>query len=291
MNAPITAKTKIAGVVGAPVRHSLSPLLHNAWLQSAGIDGVYLAFGPPAEHFESFVQGLRGGVVAGLNVTIPFKERALALADRADTLARACGAANLLLFHDDGSIEARNTDGQGLIEAFHAQAANVDLTGGPVVIFGAGGAARAAAAALLAAGAPQTRIVNRTLPRAQDLARQLGQGAVAFGQEQMEAAVDGAVALINATSLGLGGGPGPSVPWTRVPASAAAMDMVYRPLVTDFLRQASAHGLRTVDGLEMLIRQAIPSFEAIFSAPPPAKIDARRLLLAELEPDLAGVRR
>jgi shikimate dehydrogenase len=286
MNARITAKTRIAGVVGSPVRHSLSPLLHNAWLQSAGIDGAYLAFGPRPDDFESFIRGLRGGVAAGLNITIPFKERALALADRADPLAQACGAANLLLFHEDGTIEARNTDGQGLIEAFHAQAPNVDLRSGPVVIFGAGGAARAAAAALLAAGAPETRIVNRTVSRAVELTRQLGEGAVAFGEDQMDAAVDGAVALINATSLGLGGGSGPAAPWNRVSPTAAAMDMVYRPLVTDFLSCASAHGLRTVDGLEMLIRQAIPSFEAIFRAPTPAKIDARRLLLAELEPAL-----
>ncbi|HEY9216953.1 MAG TPA: shikimate dehydrogenase, partial [Phenylobacterium sp.] len=118
----ITASTRVAGVVGAPVRHSLSPQIHNAWLAAAGIDGVYIAFAPPADRFAAFVQGMRGGAVRGVNVTLPFKEEALREADECSERAQLAGAANLLLFHEDGMIFAENTDGLGLMHAFETQA-------------------------------------------------------------------------------------------------------------------------------------------------------------------------
>ena len=152
---PITGATIVAGVAGQPVRHSLSPLIHNAWLEAAGIDGVYVPFGLPMGGFERFVAGMRGGAVRGLNVTVPFKEAALTLADRASDRAKAAAAANILVFETDGAVFADNTDGVGLISAFAAQAPGLDLTAGPIAILGAGGAARGAVAALLAAGAPE----------------------------------------------------------------------------------------------------------------------------------------
>ncbi len=267
----------MAGVAGAPVRHSLSPVLHNAWLTAAGIDGVYVAFAPPPHGFAPFAQGLRGGGVRGINVTIPFKEQALALADEASVLAQVAGAANLLLFHPDGRIEARNTDGSGLLGALAAQAPDFDPAAGPALVLGSGGAARGAAAALLRAGCPELRLHNRTAERARDLAASLGARAVG----DPEAAADGATLVVNATSLGLGGGPGPLVAWSRLAPGAVALDMVYKPLRTSFLEQAQAHGLIPVDGLEMLIRQAVPSFEALFGAPPPP-LDARALLLGAM---------
>lgn len=270
----------MAGVAGAPVRHSLSPLLHNAWLKAAAIDGVYVAFAPHQDRFPVFVDGLRGGAVRGLNVTIPFKEQALAAADEASPLARAAGAANLLLFHEDGRIEARNTDGEGMLGALAAQAPGFDPKAGPALVLGAGGAARGAVAALLEAGAPQVRLYNRTLERARQLAEDVGDGRVeAFARADL--AAQGAAVAINATSLGLGGGAGPEVPWWVLAPGAAVMDMVYKPLRTAFLEEAAGHGLTTVDGLEMLIRQAIPSFQAFFGQAPP-EMDARELLLAEL---------
>jgi shikimate dehydrogenase len=275
----ITARTRVAGVAGAPVRHSLSPLLHNAWLQAAGIDGVYVAFAPSQDGFPAFAEGLRRGVVAGINVTIPFKEEALTAADTASDLARAAGAANLLLFHEDGRIEARNTDGEGMLGALGAQA-GFDARSGPAVVLGAGGGARGAIAALLAAGAPRVNVCNRTLARAEHLADRFGSRVRAWDRPDLPA-LDAAV-IVNATSLGLGGGAGPALPWDRLPSQVVVMDMVYKPLRTQFLIEAETRGLRTVDGLEMLIRQAIPSFEALFGAPPP-DIDARALLLAALE--------
>ena len=277
----ITAHTRVAGVAGAPVRHSLSPLLHNAWLAEAGIDGVYVAFAPPQDGFPAFAEGLRGGAVVGINVTIPFKQQALAAADFASDLARAAGAANLLLFHENGRIEARNTDGEGLLQALATQAPQLDVKSGPALVLGAGGAARGAVAALLEAGSPQVIVVNRTLDRAEQLAQTFGARVRAFARPDW-AAPDAAV-VINATSLGLGGGAGPVLPWKSLPDTAVVMDMVYKPLRTDFLAAAEERGLTIVDGLEMLIRQAIPAFEAFYGSPPPPQVDERRLLLDVLE--------
>ena len=281
----ITAKTIVAGVAGSPVRHSLSPLLHNAWLRQAGIDGVYVAFAPHQDGFPAFARGLRGGAIRGLNVTIPFKEQALALADTASDLARAAGAANVLLFHDDGRTEARNTDGEGLLGALQAQAPGFDVKAGPALVLGAGGAARGAVAALLAAGAPDIRVCNRTAARAEQLVKALAGPAGATplrAYDRADLAATDAALVINATSLGLNGGPGPDVPWRLARPDAVVLDMVYRPLKTAFLKEAQGHGLRIVDGLEMLIRQAVPSFEA-FSGLSPPDMDARSLLLAALE--------
>ncbi len=282
----ISAQTLVAGVVGWPVRHSMSPLIHNNWLQASGMDGVYVAFCPPKEGFSAFASGLRGGAIRGLNVTLPFKEQALSLAsapgDQVSDIARLSGAANLVLFDADGTVRVDNTDGEGLLYAFARQAPSLNLTSAPVVILGAGGAARGAAAALILAGVPRVHMVNRTLDKAVAIASALGPKVQAFAPAQAEAAFDGVGAVINATSLGLGGGEGPAVPWQTVSGTAVFMDMVYKPLETDFLAKAKARGHKTVDGLDMLIGQARPSFEAFYGAPPPASVDVRALALAQL---------
>ena len=177
----ISGAAMVAGVVGAPVSHSLSPLIHTAWIQAAGLDAAYVPFAPPADGFEVLIDGLRRSGLRGLNVTLPFKARALALADRTDSAARAAGAANLLLIAPDGSVEACNTDGIGLLAAFAQQAPGWRPEAAPVVVLGAGGAARGAAAALRAAGA-QVRLVNRTLARAQAVAAQV-EGVEVFAAE------------------------------------------------------------------------------------------------------------
>lgn len=282
----ISAQTLVAGVVGWPVRHSMSPLIHNNWLQASGMDGVYVAFSPPKDGFSAFASGLRGGAIRGLNVTLPFKEQALSLAsapgDQVSDIARLSGAANLVLFDADGTVRVDNTDGEGLLYAFARQAPSLNLTSAPVVILGAGGAARGAAAALILAGVPRVHMVNRTLDKALAIASALGPKVQAFAPAQAEAAFDGVGAVINATSLGLGGGEGPAVPWQTVSGTAVFMDMVYKPLETDFLAKAKARGHKTVDGLDMLIGQARPSFEAFYGAPPPASVDVRALALAQL---------
>jgi shikimate dehydrogenase len=276
-----TGAAKVAAIVGQPVRHSLSPFLHNAWLRDLKLDGVYAAFGPRDEHaFERLILSCRSNGISGLNVTAPFKEQALALADTVADSARNCGSANLLTFDADGYVHAQSTDGYGLIRAFDLQAPDCGLSTGPVVIMGAGGASRAAVAAMLDAGAPEVRIVNRTIARAEELVfafRGLkSQTVTAFELTDVARAFSDAVAVINAAS----GGPLPL--FDALPDNATVMDMTYRPLKTNWLKAAEERGLKTVDGLNMLIEQARPSFEAFYGATPNPAFDIRGLALAFL---------
>jgi len=281
MKAP-TAATRVAGVIGRPVVHSLSPLIQNAWIDGAKLDAVYVAFSPSPDWVAPFINGCRGGPVAGLNVTLPFKAQALALADDATDRAWRAGAANLLLFGDDGGLMADNTDGVGLMAALAAQAPGFAARGRTVTVLGAGGAARGAAAALLEAGAGAVRLVNRTRAKAEEIADALGERISVFGWDQLPAAFDGAAALINSTSLGLEGGEPLELSLDGLPAHAVVMDMVYRPLRTPLLQAAAGAGHPVVDGLEMLIGQARPSFEALFGRAPPGDVDVRALALKAL---------
>ena len=276
----ISGATRVAGVVGRPISHSMSPILHNAWLAAAGMDGVYVPFSVQPGRFTAFVDSLRGGTVSGLNVTLPFKGEALALADEATFRARTADAANVLVFREDGTILADNTDGLGMLRAFAEQAPGFDPKAGPVVILGAGGGSRGAAAAFVEAGCPDVRIVNRTLTKAQDIAEPLG--AAAFALNEAAKAFDGAVAVVNATSAGLSGSPALDLPLEATPPSAVIMDMVYKPLKTPFLAQPEGLGRQTVDGLAMLIGQAVPSFEAFYGQTPPESVDVRALALKAL---------
>ena len=257
-----------AGVAGQPIAHSLSPLIHNAWIAEAGLDADYRAFGPadPAG-FADLVADGRAGRLRGLNVTAPFKEQALALADEASAAARTCGSANLLLF-GDGRVQADSTDGAGLMAALAEQAPQLDVRGQSVVVLGAGGAARAAVAALKAAGA-DVGVLNRTRARAEVLAEDLGATVVEA------TALDEAALVVNALSVP------PEIDVSRLRDDAVLMDMTYRPLLTPFLILGRNRGLTTVDGLVMLIGQARPSFRAMFGVEPPM-IDVRTAALKAL---------
>lgn len=258
-----------AGVVGYPIDHSLSPLIHGAWIAALGLDAAYDRFGPQDEAgFDALVARLRAGELKGLNVTAPYKARALALADQASDVARAAGSANLLVF-ETGRLMADSTDGLGMIAAIRDQAPGLDLTSGVSVVLGAGGAGRAAIRALLDAGAPQVRIVNRTRDKAEALSELFGPRTRAMGLE----ALDGAVLAVNA-AVGL---QPPDL--SGMAADGAVMDMTYRPLMTPLLRAAVARGLTPVDGLAMLIGQARPAFERIFGVAPPNEVDVRALAI------------
>ena len=278
----ISGKTLVAGVTGRPVAHSLSPMLHNAWLAAAGIDGVYVPFPVTESGFRDFVNGLRGGAVRGLNVTLPFKSQALAAADSLSDIALRSGAANVLVFEADGRILADNTDGVGLLAAFAAQAPNWSVRDGPVTVLGAGGAARGAVAALLAAGAPKVWLVNRTLARAEAIALDLGAGVAPLAPADAARALADGTAVINATSAGLSGQGALEVDLGVTDPATVIMDMVYKPLVTPFLAQARALGRTTVDGLEMLIGQARPAFQAFYGQSAP-DLDVRALAIKALE--------
>jgi shikimate dehydrogenase len=257
-----------AGVAGQPIAHSLSPVIHGAWIAAAGLDADYIACGPAdAAEFAALVAEGRAGRLRGLNITAPFKEQALALADEAGETARTCGSANLLLF-EGGRVRADSTDGEGLIAALGEQAPTLDVRGRPVVVLGAGGAARAAVVALKDAGA-EVGVLNRTRARAEDLAADLGAMVVEEG------ALDHGILIVNALSVP------PDIDVSRLGGDAVLMDMTYRPLKTAFLAAGQARGLTTVDGLAMLIGQARPSFRALFGQDPP-DIDVRTLALAAL---------
>ena len=268
---PITGAALVGGIAGNPITHSLSPVIHNAWIAAAGLDAAYVPFAPPdTAGFEILVAAGRAGLIRGLNVTAPFKEQAFALADTASNAARLSSSANILAF-DKGRIHADSSDGLGMMRALAEQAPALDVAGHAVVLLGAGGAARAAAGVLVEAGA-QVRIVNRSRERAETLAADLGPAVrvVADVDAFAEAAL-----VINALSVQ------PDLDLSRLSPGTVVMDMTYRPIATPLLLAARARGLTTVDGLAMLIGQAAPSFEAIFRQPPPA-LDLRPLLLARL---------
>lgn len=279
----ITGRTMVAGVVGQPVAQSLSPILHNAWLAAAGIDGIYVSFAPQINGFARFAEGLRGGAIRGVNVTAPFKEAALKAATRATERAEQAGAANVLLFEPDGRILADNTDGLGLLGAFAVQAPQWDAKAGPVAVIGAGGAARGAVAALLNQGAPRVFVINRTLRKAELLARSLGPAVSALPLSHAAGVIGSVTAVINATAAGLNGEHDLDLPLALTAETTVVMDMVYKPLETALLRQARALGRPTVDGLEMLLRQAEPAFALFFGQLPPREVDVRALAIKALE--------
>jgi shikimate dehydrogenase len=266
-----------AGVAGWPVAHSLSPTMMNAWLEAAGIPARYAAFEVSPDQFEQTARALPGLGVRGINVTLPHKEAALALADAASETARRIGAANVLLTTAEGGLFADNTDVAGVRAALGEGG---DAGAGPAVLIGAGGAARAALA-VLAGTDREIRIVNRTPARARTLADAFGVDAVIYESAGAEALADAAL-IINATSLGMTGQPALEIALDAAAPDALVFDMVYDPLETPLLAAARASGRRAVDGLAMLIGQARPSFEAFFGAAPP-DIDIRARLVEELE--------
>lgn len=278
----ITGAAKIAGVVGWPVAHSLSPLIHNAWIEALGLDAVYIPFAVAPDAFDSFLDGLRGTNVCGLNVTLPHKLRAHDLADELGVAAMTSRAANTLVFRPDRTIHADNTDGDGLRWALmQGHERNWKAQQRPVVLLGAGGAARGAIDALAERGASEVRVVARRLAAAEQLAAGWNGFVTAHDFDRLNVACEGAAAVVNATSAGLNGlGDLPEI--SAAPNDAVFMDMVYRPLKTSFLRRAVAHGHPTVDGLEMLIGQAAQSFFAFFGVFPPQHVDVRTLCLRAL---------
>lgn len=261
--------TMDAGVAGQPIIHSLSPFIHSAWIKAADIDAHYGSYGPKdAAQFKALIDWGRRGGLRGLNVTAPFKELALSLADEIGSAATACGSANLLVF-EDGTVTADSTDGVGLMAALAEQAPNLAVSGRPVVVLGAGGAARAAVATLSTAGA-RVGVLNRTPARAEALAAEIG-GSVVSPDALAEAAL-----IINALSVQ------PVMDVSALRPDAVLMDMTYRPLMTAFLTAGRARGLTVVDGLAMLIGQARPSFRALFGIEPP-DVNVRRIALQVLE--------
>ncbi len=279
------ARARLAAVLGDPVHHSLSPLLHGFWFERCGVEGAYLALRVAAADFDAALRLLPRLGFLGFNVTIPHKERAFRAVDDHDTAARVTGAVNTVLVRPDGTLFGRNTDGWGFVRHLRASVPDWRPRAAPAVLLGAGGAARGIAGALAAEGVGELRICNRSRRRAEALAEALAPHfpAVRIAVVDWQArhdALAGAGLLVNATSLGMEGMPDLDLDLSPLPASAVVADIVYVPLETSLLRRARKRGLRTVDGLGMLIWQAVPGFRHWGGVEPP--VDGReRLLLLE----------
>lgn len=277
----LTGKGLIAGVMGWPVGHSRSPLLHGFWLRQYGIDGAYVPLAVPPDRAEQAIRALPAMGFRGCNVTIPHKEVAFRIVDRLDSSARRIGAVNTIIVAPDGTLEGRNTDGFGFWENLISSApATWSVTRGPSVVLGAGGAARAVVVALLDAGAPEIRLLNRTQARAAEIAADLGDPRIKVSPwDGRDAALDDAVLLVNSTSQGMNGYPPLELDLSALPLDAIVTDIVYVPLVTPLLATASARGNPVVDGLGMLLHQARPGFHAWFGTDPQVTDDLRRFVL------------
>lgn len=263
----------LAGVVGWPVAHSLSPAMMTRWLDAADRPGTYAAFPVKPEDAARVFATLSKLGIAGVNVTAPHKRDALAAADSASCAARRLGAANLLIAGESG-LFADNTDLVGVSAAIRL--GRPDGLDGPAVLIGAGGAAGAALAAFSDLGAPEIRIVNRTPENARALARTLQLDAAVYTPDRLGAALDGAVVLVNASAAA----PQSPPDLEMTAPGAAVVEMTYAPLRTPWIEAARHAGRIAVDGLEMLVAQARPSFEALFGGPVPAEVDMAGYLRA-----------
>ncbi|HEY7688007.1 MAG TPA: shikimate dehydrogenase [Dongiaceae bacterium] len=277
-----TGKTRLAGVIGWPVSHSRSPKLHGYWLQLHGIDGAYLPLPVRPEQAHAAIRALPALGFAGVNVTVPHKEAALAAVDRATPQARRIGAVNTIVVAADGSLDGSNSDAFGFLENLRLSAPAWRAADGPAVLLGAGGSARAIAAALVDAGVPELRLVNRTVARAEKLAADIGGPIRPWSWEQGPAALKDARLLVNSTTLGLKGQPALEIDLAPLPPAAVVCDIVYLPLETPLLAAARKRGLAAVDGLGMLLHQARPGFAAWFGVEPQVTPELRRFLLADL---------
>jgi shikimate dehydrogenase len=262
--------TRKAGIVGWPVTHSLSPVLHGYWLKEYGIDGEMLRVPARPEEFANVIARLRNEGFRGVNVTVPHKEAALAIADRADDAARLAGAANLLIFRENGTIDAKNTDTHGLAESVGEALGKSHLLGKKVIILGAGGASRGVVAAMKSPlGASLIHILNRDVERAHNLAKHLSEPGsktklIPGSLNDWGSVANDVSLVVNSTSAGMSGNPPLDLDLSVLPESAAVCDIVYNPLETQLLKEAKALGHKTIDGLGMLMHQAVPSFEAFF---------------------------
>ncbi len=274
-----------AGVMGWPVKHSLSPALHGHWLKRYGIDGSYEAWPVRPEDLPDAICRLRDEGCQGTNLTVPHKETAMALVDAVDETARRIGAVNTLVLRDDGTLAATNTDAYGLVENIRAtapSAASGNFGGRAAVILGAGGAARAAVVGLADLGVREIRIVNRTLERAQVLTGLGGDSDTrAVDWEERAAALSGAGLLVNTTTLGMDGQPPLEISLSELPGDAVVNDIVYAPLETPLLAAARARGNPVVDGLGMLLHQARAGFREWFGVDPQVDDELRTAVLAE----------
>ena len=278
----LSGNAKIAGVIGWPVAHSLSPRLHGYWLQTLGIDGAYVPLPVAPENISDALRALLKLGFAGANVTVPHKEAALAAVDEVSEIANRIGAVNTLICKSDGTLYGDNTDAFGFIENLRAGAPSWRPDSGRALVLGAGGAARAVITSLIDAGVTEISLSNRTLARADDVAQYIGGNVAVVPWEARDTAAEGVTLLVNTTTLGMTGKAPLEMDIRALADDAVVTDIVYAPLQTPLLASAHARGLTTVDGLGMLLHQARPGFEAWFGVRPEVTADLCRHVLESL---------
>lgn len=282
-----TGAAKLAGVIGWPVKHSLSPVLHGFWLQRYGVDGCYVPLPVHPDKLRDAIRALPGLGFRGINATLPHKENLLSLMDEVEDKARIIGAVNTVIVGEDGTLKGSNSDAFGFLENLKQGAPSWRPGSGPAVVLGAGGAARAIVVALADAGAPLVRILNRTEERARDLVTDLSAHIPGRLNPLPWTALDGCLGdahlVVNTTALGMDGQPPLTIDLDPLPSEAVVTDIVYTPLETDLLKTAKRRELCTVDGLGMLLHQARAGFEAWFGVAPEVSQDLRDVLIRRLE--------
>ncbi len=273
-------KIPLAGVIGSPIAHSKSPILHKHWLKGYQIAGHYIPLDVSPENLKQVLRTLPKMGFVGVNITIPHKEQALEIADIVTDQAAMIGAANTLTFQKDGQIHADNTDGYGFIENLRQSAEGWSADAGSAAVIGAGGASRAVISSLLQAGAPEIRLTNRTRARAEALQQEFGDKLQIVDWARAETMLEGASTVVNTTSLGMVGHSQLQIELEGLSVNAVVTDLVYTPLQTQFLVKAREKGCRTVDGLGMLLHQAVPAFERWFHKRPVVDQALRQAVLS-----------
>ena len=273
---------KRACVIGWPIEHSRSPLIHGYWLNAYGIDGAYTKEAVRPEDVQAFFASLSERGLAGCNVTVPHKAAAFAAAAVCDESAKAVSAANTLWL-EGGQLHAANTDTYGFMRHLELSAPGWNDARNPVAILGAGGAARAIVFGFLQAGAQEVRVLNRTRTRAEELAKEFGSRVTVMDWDERENAARDAGVLVNTTTIGMNGEGSLGIDFEGFDPACVVCDIVYVPLETELLARARAAGLRTVDGLGMLLHQAVPGFEKWFGVRPEVTPELRALVVADIE--------
>jgi len=283
-----TAAVPTACVIGWPVKHSRSPIIHRHWLAELGLAGDYVRHPVEPEQAAAFFAGFANGPFVGCNVTVPHKEVAFASVDHADAVATALGAVNTVWL-EDGRLMGSNTDAEGFIANLDHWAPGFDANPGATIVLGAGGAARAVIWALKARGFAPIHVINRTRDRAEAMAERFGADIHPAGWDDLPALLPQASLLVNTTSLGMEGQPPLVIDLVAARDDLLVTDIVYIPLETPLLKVARSRGLKTVDGLGMLLHQAVPGFERWFGRRPVVTPELRRLILADMGVTETGV--
>ncbi len=273
----------LTGVIGTPIGHSLSPVIHNYWIEKYNENGIYVPLEVTRTNFKEVVEILPKMGFRGVNVTIPHKEAALMCADLVADNAALLGAANTLSLRKNGKIYADNTDGYGFIQNLKEAEPTWRAVTGPALVLGAGGGSRAIIYSLLREGVPKVYLTNRTIERAKLLQNDLGNRIKIIDFVDLEKVLDEVTIMVNTTSLGMIGQPELKLPYDKLNQRTLVYDIVYNPLKTDFLKRAAERGCRTVDGLGMLLHQAASSYQFWFGKKPEVSLELRTLVTGKLK--------